>query len=310
MLVFVVVGLAFLAGAMLALGLAAPSAHRENLNRRLEGIARPAGSLAPALAEARLEGSLWERLGQPALRRLAQLAARVTPQGAMETLRASLIRAGSPAGLSIAEFSGLRVLSGLVFLGLAALAARFLGHTPLVKLAAFGFSLLIGLTLPDALLAQRIAERQRRILSRLPDVLDLLVVSLEAGLGFDGALLRVTEKSRGPLCEELERALNEMRLGKSRGQALRDMAERVDLPEMKSLAAALYQSDQLGASLVQVLRAQSEALRVTRTQRIREAAAKLPVTMLFPLVFFVFPAVFVILVGPAFIRIFQAFAHL
>ncbi|MDQ2800409.1 MAG: type II secretion system F family protein, partial [Armatimonadota bacterium] len=142
----------------------------------------------------------------------------------------------------------------------------------------------------------------------LPEVIDLLVVSVEAGMGLDGAMAKVTEKMRGPLADEMARARHEMRLGKTRGQALRDMAARLDMGEVKTFVAAVYQADQLGTSIARVLRAQSQMARAARVQRVREQAAKLPVTMLFPLVVFVFPAIFVVLLGPSLLRLMAALA--
>ena len=144
-----------------------------------------------------------------------------------------------------------------------------------------------------------------RIRKSLPDTLDLLVVSVEAGVGFDGAVAQVAAKQAGPLADELRRALQEMRLGRTRAEALRDMAVRVDVPEVSRFVAAITQADRLGAGVAEVLRTQSETARTQRMQRVREAAASLPTRMLFPLVFFVFPALFVVLLGPGLINLFK-----
>ncbi len=304
--------LAFLAGALLALAvMGLLGAEREAVARRLDGLARPgapAGPL-PSLADAELEGGWRERLWQPALHRLARLGARLTPAGASDRLRASLARAGNPAGLGAGEFGGLRVVSVLVCLLLATPVCVF-SQTPQARLLLLGLGTLIGLTLPDTLLEQAIRRRQERIRRALPDAIDLLVVSVEAGMGLDGAMAKVTEKMHGPLSDELTRARHEMRLGKTRGQALRDMAARLDMGEVKTFVAAIYQADQLGTSIARVLRAQSQMARAARVQRVRERAAKLPVTMLFPLVLFVFPAIFVVLLGPSLMRLMAALGHM
>src|SRR5439155_22304528 len=140
----------------------------------------------------------------------------------------------------------------------------------------------------------------------LPDILDLLIVSVEAGLGFDDAIDKVVEKMKGPFPDELRRVLQEMQLGKKRVEALRDMAARIEVSEVSTFVAAIYQADQLGVSMARVLHVQAETMRVARSQRIREMAAKLPVKMLFPLVFFIFPAIFVIIIGPGVISIMKA----
>jgi tight adherence protein C len=137
--------------------------------------------------------------------------------------------------------------------------------------------------------------------------LDLLIVSVEAGLGFDGAMARVVEKMKGPFPQELCRVLQEMQVGKARIPALKDMATRVQVSEVSTFVAAIYQADQLGVSMAKVLHVQADTMRVARSQRIREMAAKLPVKMLFPLVFFIFPAIFVIIIGPGVISIMRQF---
>jgi len=304
--------LAFLTGALLALAvMGLLGAERETVSRRLDGLARPAapGDPLPSLADAELEGGWRERLWQPALRRLARLGARLTPAGASDRLRASLARAGNPAGLGAREFGGLRVVSVFACLCLAGPVCVFV-PLPQARLMLLGLGALIGLTLPETLLEQAIRRRQALIRRALPDAIDLLVVSVEAGMGLDGAMAKVTEKMRGPLADELARARHEMRLGKTRGQALRDMAARLDMGEVKTFVAAIYQADQLGTSIARVLRAQSQMARAARVQRVREQAAKLPVTMLFPLVLFIFPAIFVVLLGPSLMRLMAALGHM
>ncbi len=308
----VILALAFLTGALLALALAALlGAGRETVARRLDDLTRPAApaSPLPSLADAELEGTWRERLWQPVLRRVARLGARLTPAGASDRLRASLAKAGNPAGLGAREFGGLRVVSIILCLCLAASICVFM-PTLGARLMLLGLAALIGLTLPETLLERAIRRRQTLVRRALPDAIDLLVVSVEAGMGLDGALAKVTEKMRGPLAEELTRARNEMSLGKTRGQALRDMAARLDMGEVKTFVAAIYQADQLGTSIARVLRAQSQMARAARVQRTREEAAKLPVTMLFPLVLFIFPAIFVVLLGPSVMRLMATLGHM
>ncbi len=318
-MLFLILLLAFLAGALLVLALGGLlSAPREAVARRVDALARPAAPAPdgfPSLAEAELEGGWQARLWEPVRRRLARLGARLTPGGASERLWASLQRAGSPSGLGAAEFAGLRLVCGLACLLLT--LPLCLSASPALFLARPGLRLLppllgvvVGLTLPDALLQQAVRKRQALIRRALPEMIDLLVVSVEAGMGLDGALAKVTERMHGPLALELTRARQEMRLGKARGQALKDMATRLDMGEVKTFAAALYQSEQLGTSIARVLRAQSGMARAARVQRVREQAARLPVTMLFPLVAFIFPAIFVVLLGPSLLRLMAALARM
>jgi tight adherence protein C len=167
--------------------------------------------------------------------------------------------------------------------------------------------LLAGWYGPDFYLHLRARERQRAIEKSLPDVLDLLTVSVEAGLGFDSALLKVVEKSKGPLTEELGLTLQEIRMGKPRAEALRDLAARTGVDELASFTGAVILADQLGLSIGNVLRLQAKQLRLKRRQRAEELAMKAPVKMLIPLVFFIFPSIFVILLGPAVIQLTRYF---
>ena len=308
----IILALAFLTGALLTLALTGLlGAERETVARRLDGLARPAASAnpLPSLANAELEGTWRERLWQPVLRRVARLGARLTPAGASDRLRASLAKAGNPAGLGAREFGGLRVVSVILCLCLTGPVCIFVPALP-ARLILLGLGALIGLTLPETLLERAIRRRQALIRRALPDAIDLLVVSVEAGMGLDGAMAKVTEKMRGPLSDEMTRARHEMLLGKTRGGALRDMAARLEMGEVKTFVAAIYQADQLGTSIARVLRAQSQMARAARVQRVREQAARLPVTMLFPLVLFIFPAIFVVLLGPSVMRLMATLGHM
>ncbi len=307
-----ILALAFLVGALLTLAVTGLlGAEREAVARRLDNLARPAASAdpLPSLADAELEGTWRERLWQPNLRRLARMGARLTPAGASDRLRASLAKAGNPAGLGAREFGGLRVVGVAVCLCLIGPMCLFVPSLG-ARVLLLALGALVGLTLPETLLERAIRRRQARIRRALPDAIDLLVVSVEAGMGLDGAMAKVTEKMRGPLADELTRARNEMLLGKTRGQALRDMAARLEMGEVKTFVAAIYQADQLGTSIARVLRAQSQMARAARVQRVREQAARLPVTMLFPLVLFIFPAIFVVLLGPSLMRLMATLGHM
>jgi tight adherence protein C len=293
---------------LLVLGLNTPR-EPDALQDRIRRIARGDGGddAAPSLADAHLAAPMTERLIQPLLRRLASLADRFLPGKSSEATELALRRAGNPLGLGVAEFNGLRVLSIGIGIVIGLCAWRYLDQTPPMRAGAFGLCLLFWLTLPDTLLQRKITQRQTIIRKSLPETIDLLVVSVEAGMGFDGAVSKVVAKMQGPLSQELEYALHEMRLGKSRMQALKDMAARIGLPELTTFVAAVYQADQLGVSIARVLHVQSHTIRTARVQRIREIAATLPVKMLFPLVFFIFPAIFVVMLGPGIIRILKAF---
>lgn len=260
----------------------------------------------PIAGDADMSLPLRARIILPALRALAGIALRLTPSGAVQTAESALDAAGRPWRLGGKEFIGLKVLSAGVFLLIALAMANFLSLGAFVRLALFILLVAIGLLLPDAALGNAISGRQSAIRRALPDTLDLLLVSVEAGLGLDGAIQKVVEKFDNPLSRELSLALQEMQFGKRRAEALRDMANRSRVTELSAFVAAIIQAEQLGGGIAKVLRVQSETLRTQRSIRAREAASKLPVKMLVPLVFFIFPSLFVVVLSPGVMRIFRA----
>jgi tight adherence protein C len=211
--------------------------------------------------------------------------------------------AGNPNNWTAADFYGLRGLTALVTAALIFLPTYLLG----AALPQLGLLLISGLGLgfylPLLWLNLRVRRRQREMERALPDALDLLTISVEAGLGFDAAMSKVSEKSDNELSRAFARVNAEIRLGKLRREALRDMANRAGVQDISNFIAAVIQADQLGVSLSKVLRVQSEQMRVRRRQRAEELAAQAPIKMLFPLVFLVFPSIFIVLLGPAIIQI-------
>jgi len=247
-----------------------------------------------------------DRVFKPLLRRLSSLGNMLTPQGRLSTLRDRIEQAGRPWNLDLNTVLALKavlvlaVVEGLLLLGsLRVLPGLwFLG---LVVLALPG-----GYYLPDLMLLRVIAGRKRAINRALPDFLDLLTVTVEAGLGLDSALAKIAEKLEGPLHEEIVITLHHMRIGQSREEALRQFAARCGVKDLDKFIAALIQAQRLGVGLGKILRTQSGTMRVTRRQRIEEAAQKAPVKMLFPLVLCIFPSLFLVILGPAAIRIYEA----
>jgi tight adherence protein C len=277
------------------------------LRDRIQHLAQPTTGGPASVIQQELGAPLSERVIRPVLLQLARLITRLTPEGQTDVLQQRLDAAGNPPRLGVREFLGLRVLSavGGFFVALLVYRLMLTVSTPIALLCAL-LTLMMGVLLPDYMLQQAIGRRQYQIRKSLPDILDLLIVSVEAGLGFDGAMAKVVEKMKGPFPQELRRVLQEMQLGKARTPALKDMAARVHVQEVSTFVAAIYQADQLGVSMAKVLHVQADTMRVARSQRIREMAAKLPVKMLFPLVFFIFPAIFVIIIGPGVISIMKA----
>jgi tight adherence protein C len=292
--------------ALFIIGLSMQPAAMARLYDRMQHLTQSAAPAASVIQQ-ELGAPLSERVIRPVLLQLSRLIARLTPQGQTDTLQERLDAAGNPPRLGVREFLGLRVLSAAGGFLFAVVVYRLMLTISIpVALLCSLLVLLMGIILPDYMLQQAIGRRQYQIRKSLPDILDLLIVSVEAGLGFDGAMAKVVEKMKGPFPQELRRVLLEMQLGKARTPALKDMAARVQVGEVSTFVAAIYQADQLGVSMAKVLHVQADTMRVARSQRIREMAAKLPVKMLFPLVFFIFPAIFVIIIGPGVISIMKA----
>jgi tight adherence protein C len=207
--------------------------------------------------------------------------------------------AGSPGNISAAEFW---VIRGFTTIGLGVLFFFFLGNFEQGTGRRVLFSFIVaglGFYLPTLYLRSAISRRQEAIIKKFPDALDLMSICVDAGLPFDGAMARVHEKWDDPLAEEFGRVIYEVQLGKSRRQALRDMANRMEVNDVSSFVAAVLQAEHLGVSIGKVLRIQSEQMRIRRRQRAEEKAHQAPVKMLFPLVFLIFPSMFIVLLGPA-----------
>lgn len=262
-----------------------------------------------ALEQMELERPFSQRVLQPLLRSWSRRMARFTPKQNVERLRIALLEAGSPSHLGVVEFMGLRGLMMVLLGGTAIFITVFTGST-LRPIKVLGLGIpgillfpgplaLFGYQLPGIWLGQKIRKRKKEIQKSLPDAIDLLTISVEAGLGFDPALQRVAEKWDNELSREFRRLLQEMRIGKSRRDALREVALRCGVDDLKIFISSIVQADQLGVSITTVLRVQSEQMRMRRRQRAEELAHKAPIKMLFPMVFLIFPALYVIILGPA-----------
>lgn len=264
---------------------------------------------APGLRAEKTPGFL-ERVVSPALATLGRAASRFTPSGLVNKVRAKLDIAGNPRFPRIVEYLGLKLLSPAIIVPLGLLGLTRLDLGWLLYGLALALVIGVGIWLPDIVLQRVVEARQTAIRRALADAVDLLVVSVEAGIGLEGAMQRVAERSDGPLADELQRVLEQIRLGRSRADALREMGQRTQVKELVSFVAAIQQGETMGVSIAKVLRTQAEALRRQRSERARETAAKLPVKLLFPLVFFIFPSLFVVILGPAAIRFADLFRAL
>lgn len=249
-----------------------------------------------------------QRVIYPIARRLGEFATRFTPQNAMQTMDRKLELAGvssniDPTIILATQFIGLLFFGGIIFLVLSFGSIGWpLGRKLLVTLL-FGF---IGFNFPNMILSSRISSRQKEIRKAMPDALDLLTICVEAGLGFDAAMNKVSEKWESQLSMAFARVIHEIQLGKMRREALRDMSNRIGLPEMTSFVAAVIQSEQLGVSLSRVLRIQADQMRIRRRQLAEEEAHKAPIKMLIPMGLLIFPSLMIVLLTPAAIRLMQS----
>ena len=243
----------------------------------------------------------------PALSFFTGLGRRFTPVGYVENTRKKLTASGRYSPDALDRFLAIRVATIVAIPVWFILVYVFLPLEGRASLAVFGLLALFSLLGPDAILNRQVEERAHAIRTKLPDVLDLLTISVEAGLGFEQALDRTVSAVPGPLSDELSRMLGEVRAGSSRADALRAMDERVQVAELRSFILAILQADTFGISIGRVLRAQADEMRVKRRQLAQEAAQKAPVKMLFPMVFCIFPALFVVVLGPAVINISKNF---
>jgi tight adherence protein C len=263
------------------------------------------------LEELELQQPLAERTLRPLVARLSRAGSRLGSVSSAETAERRLALAGNPGDLKLSDWIGVKLLVGIVcgvilFFLLGVLLFTGSWTDPMVLAQRFLFGLVgvgIGYLLPEFWLGSKIKARQKVILKMIPDALDLLTISVRAGLGFDAALAKVVEKMAGPLTDEFRRALAEVRVGKSRRDALRDMVPRTQVAPLSNFIGAIIQAEQLGVSISKVLQVQSEQLRIERRQRAEEQAARAPIKMLFPLVGCIFPSLFLVILGPAFISI-------
>lgn len=261
---------------------------------------------ARSLEELELQQPFLERTIRPLALRLSNAVARITSRSFAESTERRLALAGNPGDLRVADWLGIKAVAaivGAIVFFLVFVVLGLVGFPFAIGLVMTLVGLLLGYTLPEFWLGNRIRARQRAILLQIPDALDLLTISVRAGLGFDAALGKVVEKMKGPLIDEFRRALAEVRVGKSRRDALRDIIPRTEVQALSNFIGAIIQAEQLGVSISKVLQVQSEQLRIERRQRAEEMAAKAPIKMLFPLVGCIFPSLFIVILGPALILI-------
>ena len=283
---------------------------RRQLKARIQSIDVTSGGIT--LQELEMARPFAERVLLPVFSRIGGLLGSITPQSFLDRVEQRLAHAGYPKTEPM-TYMGIKGLTALLFGGafiLFYIITRIglgSGADIVKRLPSFIlFFPLLGFMAPDLWLRIKENERKSELSDNLPDLLDLLSVSVEAGLGFEQALMHAAEKMQGAVAHEIRRLLQDMRIGMKHSDALRAMSARVDLPDMKIFCAALIQSYQLGVSIAEVLRVQSESMRQKRRQRAEEAAMKAPLKLLFPLVLFIFPAMLIIVWGPAMLKLMDA----
>ncbi len=277
---------------------------RETLSQ-VDGYDVSAAAEAGVIDEGELQGSFMDRVGRQVIGDIGGLGRRFTPTGYIEKVRHKFVMAGRDSSTEVDRFLASRVLS----LVLAPFIIFFfffwnpLAFEGMTRLLVVGLLLMVLLLGPEAKLNRAVEARQKAILQDLPDVLDLLTISVEAGLGFEQALDRTIATVPGPLSTEFARMLGETRAGSSRADAMRAMDQRIDITEVRSFVLAILQADTFGVSIGRVLRAQADEMRIRRRQIAQEQAQKAPVKMLIPMVLCIFPSLFVVILVPAMIQI-------
>jgi tight adherence protein C len=263
---------------------------------------------AKNLEELELQAPFVERTLRPLANRLSARVSRLASTSFSDRTEKRLALAGNPGDLRVADWLGIKaigaIIGALLFFFLFGIVG-LLGFPFLISFVLALVGAAFGYTAPEFWLGGRVKKRKKAILMMIPDALDLLTISVRAGLGFDAALGKVVEKLKGPLSDEFRRALAEVRVGKARRDALRDIVARTDVTPLTNFIGAIIQAEQLGVSISKVLQVQSEQLRIERRQRAEEQAAKAPIKMLFPLVGCIFPSLFIVILGPAIILIVQ-----
>src|SRR3954471_7761853 len=264
-------------------------------------------SAAPDVMKKELDPSFNDRVVSPVLARFVGIGRRLTPKDYAERIQGKLDVAGNPPGMTVDRIVSMKVVGiGVGAVG-GLLLALLLGLGGLQLVVALVAGGVLGYYAPNLYVYQKGHDRTAQLQRDLPDALDLLSISVEAGLGFDAALAQVARNTEGPLAQELARVLQEMQIGLGRSAALRALGERSTLPDLRSFTSAMVQADSFGIPVGQVLRVQSAEIRVKRRQRAEEQAQKVPVKMMIPLVLFILPCLFIAVIGPAIIRMVSTF---
>ncbi len=295
----------FLAIALALATVGAITAERQQVSRSLAAV--QAIRAAPQSMQDELDRPFGDRVVAPILTRFTRLGRRLTAGDQVARIRHRLELAGNPPQWDVDRVIAFKMLGMIGGLALGVVLPLALGAGFLTVLGFTIVLALAGFFAPDLAVYQLAYNRREQIRRELPDAMDLLTISVEAGLAFDAALSQVARNTTGPLADEFFRVLQEMQIGLGRVDALRALGERSDLPELRGFVTAMVQADAFGIPIAQVLRVQAKDMRTKRRQRAEEVAQKVPVKILFPLIFCILPSLFVVILGPAAITIFHSF---
>jgi tight adherence protein C len=295
-------------GAVLLLGvfIDLSQAERRRAVRMLESQVAGTTSEQVNLREQHLSESFGARILVPVVAGASRVARRVTPIDARDRVARKLMLAGNPAGWDAERILAFKIIGLGAAIGLGFVVTSLIQLTPFLRTVAIALLAFVGFVLPDTFLSRRVDERQKEILRTLSDTLDLLTISVEAGLSLNAAIAQVVQNVPGVLSAEFARMLQEIQLGVPRADAFRNLAERTDVEELNAFALAMIQADVFGVSIASVLRTQAQQLRVKRRQRAEAKAQQTPVKIVFPLILCILPALFTVIVGPGAIRIWES----
>jgi tight adherence protein C len=291
---------------LIYVGSRVPRQDQDPLEARLAEFSQRGETVS--LEQLEMSQSFQERVIIPLLRQFGEMSTRFTPQNVLQDITLKLERSGRAGWMDASMFLSLRFVAAAVLGGIALLL--FMAPTavqqPLSTAILYSIiAMVLGFFFPQLWLDEQIKKRQKEVQKAMPDALDLLTICVEAGLGFDAAMSNVAQKWDNELSLAFARAIREVQLGKVRRDALRDMADRIDLPDLTSFVAAVVQSEQLGVSMAKILRIQADQMRMRRRQIAEEQARQAPVKMLLPMVAFIFPSIFIVLMTPAVLRMMQ-----
>lgn len=265
-------------------------------------------SAAPTELTKEFDEPFGERIVAPLQAKASKIARRLSGSDAPERIRKRLDVAGNPAGWTIERVQAGKVIGAIVLFFVSVGLTALMGTSVTIRIIVIAGAILVGWLGPNLYLYQKVYDRSNRIQRELPDAIDLMTISVESGLAFDAAVQQVARNTEGPLADEFSRVLREMQIGLGRAEALRALAERTEVDDLKSFVTAMVQADSFGIPIANVLRIQSSEMRVKRRQRAEEKAQKVPVKITIPLIFCILPCLFIAVMGPAVIHIIDSFS--